>query len=388
MPRTILHVDMDAFFASVEQHDHPEWRGKPLVVGAAPDQRGVVAAASYEAREFGIHSAMPSRQAYERCPQAIFVPPNSDRYRDASRQIMGIFERFTPIIEPLSIDEAFLDVTGSQKHFGDGHAIATRIKSEVRNDTGLTASVGVASNKFLAKLASDLEKPDGLTVVPEGREAAARFLAPLPVNRIWGVGRVTQRELDKFGIHTIADLQNTSEKQLAPIVGEHSARHLHRLAWGEDARELELDREEKSMSREHTFPQDITNVYQLEQTLRKLIEEIGRRLRKAEKHARIVHLKLRWKGFQTITRRKALPRPCCDDFVFTETALELLRNEDLTRPVRLVGFGVSDFSEQATEQLDLFADPADRTRRETISRAMDTIRDQFGEDAIGRGSKA
>ncbi len=192
-PAVFLHVDMDAFFASVEQLDHPELRGKPVVVGSPPDRRGVVAAASYEARKFGIHSAMPSRLAYQKCPDAIFVPGNMARYKEVSRQVMRIFGAYTPLVQPLSIDEAFLDVTGAQRLFGDGKTIAEKIRRDIREQTGLTASVGVAPNLFLAKIASDMNKPNGITVVPSGQESIEKFLAPLPIGRMWGVGKVTQK---------------------------------------------------------------------------------------------------------------------------------------------------------------------------------------------------
>jgi len=236
--RTILHVDMDAFFTSVEQRDRPELRGRPVVVGAPGDQRGVVAAASYEARRYGIHSAMPSREARRLCPDAVFLPVDGRRYSAASRQVFAILRRFTPFLEPLSIDEGFLDVTGSAALFGSGPQIARRIKDAIARETGLSASVGVAPNKFLAKLASDLRKPDGLTVVPESPEAIAAFLAPLPVGRVWGVGTVTRGRLEAAGIRTIGDLQCAPAARLARAVGRAAADDLARLARGEDAREI------------------------------------------------------------------------------------------------------------------------------------------------------
>ena len=381
---TILHVDMDAFFAAVEQHDRPALRGQPVVVGAAPDQRGVVAAASYEAREYGIHSAMPSREAGRRCPHAVFLPPNGKRYAEVSRQIFGIFERFTPLVEPLSIDEAFLDVTGVQRLFGDGRAIGRQIKAAVQEGTGLTASVGVATNKFLAKLASDLEKPDGLTVVPETREAILAFLAPLSVSRIWGVGRVTREHLEAHGIRSIGDLQVCSEQQLGRVVGKHSARHLSALAHGEDARDVEGARAEKSISKEHTFGTDTRDAVQLEATLCELVEDVGRRLRAAGQYASLGRLKLRWEGFKTITRQRPFQRPVCDDFSLREMALSLFRDERLVKRVRLLGFGVSQLSRHADSQLTLFDDVKGQARKESLSRAMDSIRDKFGEDIIGR----
>ncbi|MCE9615187.1 MAG: DNA polymerase IV [Lentisphaerae bacterium] len=386
MTRTILHVDMDAFFAAVEQHDHPEWRGKPVVVGSPPDQRGVVAAASYEARRYGIHSAMPSREAGKLCPHAIFLPVNMHRYQDLSRQVFALLERFTPMVEPLSIDEAFLDVTGSHRLFGSGEDMARQIKQSIRAETGLTASVGVASNKFLAKLASDLNKPDGLTVVPQTGKAIAEFLAPLPVRRIWGVGVVTAENLAQAGIHTIGDLQARPERVLASIVGKHSAAHLRRLAFGEDSREIELERQERSISREHTFGTDCTDAAEIAHCLANLAEDVGRRLRAEAFYAGVAHLKLRWHGFKTITRQRPLEKPCCDDITLRQAADALLAAESLTQPVRLVGFGVSHLTERPEQQLALFQTGASDPRRERLSRTVDKIRTRHGPGSIRRAS--
>jgi DNA polymerase IV len=384
---TILHVDMDAFFAAVEQHDHPEYRGKPVVVGAPPDKRGVVSAASYEAREFGIHSAMPSREAYRRCPKAVFLPVNGKRYHEVSRHVFRIFERFTPLVEPLSIDEAFLDVSGVHRLFGTGPEIAETIRGTIRDETGLTASVGVAHNKFLAKLASDLDKPDGLTVVPRAHREILLFLASLPVERIWGVGRMTRTLLHDHGIRTIGELQTVPERRLAGIVGKHGARHLQRLALGEDARELELTRVEKSISKEHTFGVDCSCGETLESVLLDLVDEVGSRLRGAGKYASLIRLKLRWQGFDTITRQRRLEQPCCDDFALREAALALFREQERSRPVRLIGFGVSKLCDRRAEQLTLFASESEkRDRKERLSRTVDRIRSRYGDDSIERAS--
>lgn len=381
-----LHVDMDAFFASVEQHDHPEYRGKPVVVGAPFDQRGVISAASYEAREFGIHSAMPSREAYKRCPHAIFVPVNGRRYSEVSRQIFTIFERFTPLVEPLSIDEAFLDVTGSRALFGPPESIGEQIRSAIRAETGLTASVGVAPNKFLAKLASDMQKPDGLTIVPRARAEIIAFLAPLPVKRLWGVGRATSESLYQIGIQTVADIQNTPESTLSHMIGKHGARHLRRLAFGEDAREIELDRVEKSISKEHTFATDCRDVERLHQTLADLVEDVGRRLRQSGNFARVAKLKLRWTDFTTLTRQKPFESPCSDDYSLRTLARDLFDAEPRRQAVRLIGFGVSGFEAQRQEQLSLFdaGQPA-RHKLDRLSEAVDTIRAQHGRHSIHRG---
>ena len=380
---------MDAFFAAVEQHDRPELRGKPVVVGAPPDQRGVVAAASYEARKFGIHSAMPSREAGQRCPHAVFVPVNGRRYQEVSGHMFSILERFTPLIEPLSIDEAFLDVTGARRLLGTGKEIAGQVKQTIRCETGLTASVGVAPNKFLAKLASDLEKPDGLTVVPAGQDEVMAFLGPLPVSRIWGVGKVTRGRLEAAGIRRIAELQATPLGRLAGIVGKNSAEHLRALAHGRDQRDIELEREAKSISREHTFPEDCACAETLERVLCELVEDVGTRLRGAGKYAALGHLKLRWKGFKTITRQEPFPRPCCDDFALRSAALKLFHAEALVKPVRLIGFGVSRLGDSPGIQLSLFGtDVPARDRREDVSRAVDQLRRKFGKTTIGSGRTA
>ncbi|HBA84308.1 MAG TPA: DNA polymerase IV [Verrucomicrobia bacterium] len=389
MPKTILHVDMDAFFASVEQMDHPELKGQPVVVGSPPNERGVVAAASYEARKFGIHSAMPSSEAGRRCPHAIFRPVNMHRYAAISARVFKILERFTPLLEPVSIDEAFMDVTGAHALYGDGRAIAEKIRTAIHDEIGLTASVGVATNKFLAKLASDMNKPDGLTVMPSSPAEIRDFLAPLPVGRVWGVGKVTCGLLEKAGIATIGGLQNIPIDRLSAIVGQHSARHLQRLSWGEDARDIELEYEEKSISREHTFPTDCQKRDKLEHVLKDLVDDVGRRLREAGKYATIVHLKLRWQGFQTITRQKQLDSACSDDFRLRTAAQELFDVQKLIKPVRLIGFGVSGLTSMPTEQLSLFeAQTVQAERREKLSRAVDQIRLKFGRDSIGRAGGA
>lgn len=387
MKKVILHVDMDAFFAAVEQRDNPALRGKPVIVGAPPDRRGVVSAASYEARAFGVHSAMPSRQAARLCPHGVFLPVDGKRYAQASRQVFRIFERFTPLIEPLSIDEAFLDVTGVKRLFGDGPAIARRIKQEIKTETGLTASVGVAGNMFLAKLCSDLEKPDGLVVAPETEEAVAAFLAPMPVGRIWGVGKVTQQTLEQAGITTIRELQAATPRRLAALVGRHYAEHLARLARGRDARDVSLDREEKSISREYTFDKDCASAERIETVLCDLVEDVGRRLREAGKYAGLARLKLRWAGFETITRQRPLAPPRCDDYSLRRAGLELFRAEELRKPVRLIGFGVGELAAGPAAQLSLFGEDRAMQRHEQLSRTVDALRERYGNDAVRRARR-
>lgn len=385
--KTILHVDMDAFYASVEQLDHPEYRGKPVVVGSPPDKRGVVSAASYEARKFGVHSAMPSREAGRRCPNAIFVPVNMSRYLEMSEYVFSIFEKFTPYIEPLSVDEAFLDVTGSRRLFGNGPEVAAKIRQKISQDTGLCASIGVAHNKFLAKLASDMDKPDGLTVVPSTPAKIKAFLAPLSVSRIWGVGRVTRRLLEAHSMRTIKDIQEIPLRRLSEIVGAGYAEHLAALAVGNDSRELEMERERKSYSREHTFDEDCTDQEEQERILCQLVEDVGSQLRAAGTYAKTLRIKLRWENFETITRQRSLSAAACDNTTLRETAMDIFLSQRVLRPVRLIGFGASNISDHPTDaQLGLFDTRSQSLKhRESLSRVIDEIRTRFGDDSISTG---
>ena len=391
-PDTIfLHVDMDAFFASVEQHDHPELKGKPVVVGAPPDRRGVVSAASYEARKFGIHSAMPSRTAYQKCPAAVFLPVNMARYKEVSRRIMRIFESYTPLVQPLSIDEAFLDVSGARRLFGDGKTMAEKIRRDIRAQTGLTASVGVAPNMFLAKIASDMNKPDGLTLVPFEQDAIEKFLAPLPIVRMWGAGKVTQKKLLSLGITTIGKLQDCDPKLLESALGARAADGFLRLARGIDSRSIETDEKEKSISNETTFKEDLSNRSAIEAAYKQLIDKVAARLRHAGYFATTVHLKIRWSDFSTITRQFRLPQPCDDDITLRETGMELLRQNLTERPVRLIGFGVSNLSttdQSPATQLSLFesAENPQHEKRKRLSHTTDTIKQKYGNQSLRRGS--
>lgn len=385
--RTILHIDMDAFFAAVEQRDRPELRGRPVVVGGAGDARGVVAAASYEARVYGIHSAMPSREAARLCPDAVFVPTRHDYYSSVSREIFEIFSRYTPEIEPLSIDEAFLDVTGGKSLFGDGRSIAEQIRSAIREEVGLTASAGVAMNKFLAKLASDMNKPDGITVVPSSRNDIQAFLAPLPVGRIWGVGPVLEGKLRSARISTIGDLQAADSETLESVAGKHTADHLRKLCIGEDHRPVEALESEKSISREHTYGRDVRDRNVLQKTLGQLIGDVGQKLRAAGLYAGAVRIKIRWQGFKTITRQCTLASAVCDDFSLREAGFRLLGSESLQHPVRLIGFGVQDLQSKPSQQLNLFDDKgASHANREKLSRTVDGLRHRFGDRSVDFGS--
>ena len=384
--RVFLHVDMDAFFAAVEQRDHPEYRGQPVVVGAPPDQRGVVSTASYEARVFGIHSAMPSREAGQRCPRAIFVPPNMPLYEMVSAQIFSIFGRYTPFVEGLSIDEAFLDVTGSQRLYGSGEEIGRRIKADILAEAALTCSVGVAPNKFLAKLGSEHRKPDGLVVLPFEKKAIVAFLRPLPATRLWGVGRVTRQAFDRAALHTIGDIQDAPLSLLQSVVGPHSAAHLRALAFGEDSREIELDIREKTLSREHTFLHDEKSRAALDNTLFELVEDVARRLRADGRLATGGRLKIRWKDFETFTRQRPFPHPTRVEEDLHALAQALFRDIALEQPVRLVGFGVTGLVENAgLQQLDLFAAPVEtHSKKEKLDKTIDRIREKHGPAAIRR----
>ncbi len=300
----ILHVDMDAFYASVEERDQPQLVGKPVIVGGTPEGRGVVAAANYVVRRFGVHSAMPTSQALRLCPTAIVLPVRMDHYANISRHIRTIFERFTPLVEPISLDEAFLDVTGSKTMFGPAASMAVRIKQEILSETRLVASVGVAPNKFLAKIASDLEKPDGLVIVaPDGVQA---FLDVLPVERLWGVGKVAQGVLERMGVRTIGALRQTPQRTLTDRFGK-SGEHLWQLAHGIDDRPVVPDREAKSISHETTFATDVDDADVLRAWLLELTEQVARRLRRYGLRGRTVNMKVRFADFRTITRSQTLP---------------------------------------------------------------------------------
>ncbi len=375
-PATIIHVDMDAFYASVEQRDRPETRGRPVIVGADPRGRGVVSAASYEARRFGVHSAMPIGRAFRLCPEGVFLPVDMDKYAGVSREIMAVLAEFTPLVEPLSIDEAFLDVTASRALHGDGAAIGREIKKRIRASVSLTASVGVAPNKFLAKVASELEKPDGLVVVEPGREAL--FLAPLPVSRLWGVGKVTGSVLETMGIRTIGQLALTPAAHLAARFGKHGPDLLN-LARGLDDRVVETDAPSKSMGAEETFEHDTHEVDLLRATLRGQSERVGRELRGAGYAGRTVTLKLRFADFSTITRSHT-DDPTQDGLVIYRRVESLFARVTLKQAVRLIGLSVSGLGPAGEGQLSLLA--PDAVRRERLARAVDRLATRFGDEVL------
>jgi DNA polymerase-4 len=379
-PRRILHVDMDAFYASVEQRDNPELRGKPLVVGGGSD-RGVVAAASYESREFGIRSAMPIREARRRCPHLVQVRPRMNHYQSVSRRVFEVFREFTPLVEGLSLDEAFLDVTGSIALFGDEITIARSIKTRIRERTGLTASVGAAPNKLVAKIASDLDKPDGLVVIDEDRLQSV--LDPLPAAVIPGIGRVTLQKLRQAGIQTIADLRTAPDPVLDRIFGRY-ARRMRERASGIDRRPVVAERRDKSISAEETFDVDLDDSAVLDRKLLALVERSGTRMRARDLVAGTVHVKIRQADFTTFTRQQPLTPPANTTERLYAAARQLLstwRRENPGQRIRLLGVGGSDFS--PAMQQDLFAGTPDESGTD-IDRTVDDIRTRFGSAALGR----
>ena len=374
---------MDAFFASAEMLRHPEWRGKPLIVGSGPNERGVVSTCSYEARRFGVHSAMPSRTAYKLCPHAIFTPPDMKYYKAISDNVFEIFSHYSPFVEAVSVDEAFLDITGTVHLFGDARQLGDALRSEVREKCGLTCSVGIAPNRLLAKIGSEQNKPDGLTMMPFEPKEIAEFLAYKPIGVLWGVGKKTIEALRPYGITTCGHLQRIDENSLTKIIGSPViARTLKEHSFGISsdvvAREEE---EEKSVSREWTFDTDVTNREIVRDRLLKLVREVGRRFRRKQRWARTAKLKLRTDDFRTFTRQMPFAQPSCDDISFREAALALFDAEwpTLRRPpasIRLIGFGVTNI--QATPDNDepsLFPDNSSmlRKKRERLSAALDRI---------------
>jgi DNA polymerase-4 len=376
--RTILHVDLDAFFAAVEQRDRPELRGKPVIVGGGgPNDRGVVSTASYEARAFGVHSAMPLRTAGRLCPHGIFLPVDGAKYQAASRDVLAVLRRFTPLVEPISIDEAFLDVTGSRVLFGTGEEIGRRIKAEVKSAVDLTISVGVATTKLVAKIASDLRKPDGLVVVPPGDEAA--FLAPLEIRRLWGVGEKSAATLREYGVRTIGDLAALPDDLLVRRFGKHGA-SLAQRARGLDDDPVGGRDAAKSIGHEHTFDVDTSDRELIERTLLAMSEGVAGRLRDSGVRASTITVKIRDTTFRTITRQRTLPDPTDLTEPIFRTALDLARPEVRGLRIRLLGVTASGLGER--EQLALFA--ADDPRRRRVTEAADAVRHRFGERAITR----
>ena len=380
----ILHIDMDAFYASVEERENPSLVGQPVIVGGSPESRGVVAAANYEARKFGVHSAMAAGRARRLCPHAVVIKPRIDYYASVSRQIRDIFEQFTPLVEPLSLDEAFLDVTGSESLFGSSAEIGRQIKQRIRAELKLTASVGVATNKFVAKIASALKKPDGFVVVQSDEIQA--FLDPLPVGKLWGVGKVTGAVFERLQIRTIGQLRQMPLATLNELFGA-SGEHYWKLAHGIDDRRVVPDREAKSISNETTLAEDIADIDVLRAWLVELVEQVARRLRRHDLKGRTVELKVRFADFQTITRSMTLVKPTSTTQELLEAGVELLtkRLPPRHQPIRLLGFGVSKLDGSGKSQQTLFDQP-DQARQQELDRVADQITQKFGKLAIRRGT--
>lgn len=374
--RTIIHVDMDAFYASVEILDNQELRGKPVVVGGTSD-RSVVSAASYEARKYGIHSAMATVQARKLCPGAIFMPVRMGRYCEVSQQIMAIFQRFTPLVEPISLDEAFLDVTGSIGLFGEGPVIAGEIRRLIQCETGLTASAGVASSKLVAKIASDLQKPDGLTVVEAGHER--EFLAQLPIRKLWGAGGKTIESLALLNIKFIGDLAAFSPEILIDRFGKHG-RHLHLAANGIDDRPVVPDREAKSIGHEETFSKDLTDLTVIKRELLELATRVGERLRRHESQGQTITIKIKYYDFSACTRSLTLGEPTSDTMDIFQRGWELLRKTEAGhKAVRLVGISVSNLRGPGNSyQQNLFGNTGQREKSRSLNEAVDQINRKFG----------
>lgn len=383
MDRVILHIDMDAFFAAIEQREHPELKNKPVIVGADPKRgkgRGVVSTCSYEARKFGVHSALPISQAYKLCPQGIYVPPNGRLYSQVSRDIFKLFYEFTDQVEPLSIDEAFLDISGSIKLFGSGRIIGEKLKEMVCQKQSLNASVGIAPNKFIAKIASDLEKPDGLVIVEKNK--IQDFLNPLPISKLWGAGEKTIEKLNKLGIRTVGDLAQLPLNVLESRFGKFG-KHFYALSRGIDDRDVKPRQNVKSVSNEYTFSDDIDDAVLVKETLLKLTEKVSYRMRKKNLFGRTIHLKLRYQGFETITRNKTIAYQTAN----TETIFEIITrlfdaNYQTDRKIRLLGVGMSSFELKSDDQLSLFTEQ--NRIKSKLDIVEDTVREKFGQNAISR----
>ena len=392
-----MHVDMDAFFASIEQLDHPEYKGHPVIVGGL-SSRGVVATCSYEARKFGVHSAMPISRAKKLCPDGIYVYPRMDRYKEVSHQIFSIMKEFTPYIEPLSIDEAFLEVSGMSTMYSGPKALGRAIKDRVYEQTGLIISAGLAPNKFLAKLASDLDKPDGLVVIPYGREK--EILAPLPIKRIWGVGPHTEKRLKAGGFYLMRHIQALpDERSLIPIVG-NQARRIWELANGIDERPVETDRKIQSIGAEETYEEDLTDGSAIELEFRYFANRLSKRLRKRNLLGHTVSIKVRYDDFTTVSRQKRLDTPSDHEHVFFETALllwnKLMQDKtskqlkgvtfmDPPGPIRLLGLTVSGLDEEVPMQDSLFESPKNETENK-LAGVLDSLESKFGETAVMSGA--
>ena len=375
----ILHVDMDAFYASVAELDHPEYKGKALVVGAGT--RGVVLSANYEARKFGIRAAMPVGRAKRMAPHAIFIAPEHHRYSEISERVMEIFQSYTPLVEPISLDEAFLDVTGSQKLFGSGREIATKIRAQVEKEEGITCSVGIAQSKFIAKLASQHCKPNGMLEIKPDR--ILEFLHPLPVRAIWGVGPKTAESLERLGLHTVADIAHTPRATLVRALGDATGESLYELAWGRDYRNVIPDEPEKSIGNEETFSEDLDNPEEILREFLRMTEKATARLRERSLFAKTISIKIKFADFSSLTRAKTVPIAIDnthDTYEIVKSLYLALNNEGAR--IRLVGVSLSNLQEGAPVQLELGA--RERGWREADS-AIDRAKARFGRGSVRPG---
>ena len=382
--RKIIHLDMDAFYPSVEVLDNPGLKGRPVIVGGGKE-RGVVSSASYEARKFGVHSALPMASALRLCPQGIFLPVRMDRYREISRRIFEIFKRYTPLVEPLSIDEAFLEVTGSERLYGAAVDIAVRIKQQVFHEIGLTVSAGVAPSKFVAKIASDVNKPDGLTVVSP--EKVRDFLNPLPVGRMWGVGKVTQEKLLRMNVRTFEDLSNLPIEVLEQKLGLQG-RKMHFLSMGMDVRDVEPERDVKSIGHEETFAEDLTDLEMLRKKLLLLAEKAARRMRRKGLIGKSISLKVKYHDFKQVTRSGVLDAYSDDGpFLYAEACRLLTKTEAGKKPIRLLGISVSQLCLQSGgDQLSLFGYEQQWEKRKRLHHALDSLYLRHGEKSVVPGA--
>jgi DNA polymerase-4 len=383
-----MHVDLDAFFAAVEQRDHPQWRGLPLVVGAEPGRRGVVATCSYEARRYGVHSAMPISEAARRLPpETVYVRPDMDRYARVSRRIIAVLGTISPLVEKVSIDEAYLDVTGLERLVGPPQRIGQQAKDRIRAAVGLTASVGIGPNRLIAKLASDACKPDGLTVVPA--EQVRDFLDPMPLGVLRGVGVKTAPRLERLGLRTVGDLRRLPLEELRHHFGAQVGTQIHLQARGIAEDRIHPASQRKSISKETTFGEDVTDPAVLKETLHWAAQEVGYLTRHEGLKGRVISLKIRLHPFETHTRSRTLQTPTANDAEIFRTAWEIFRGESWAgRPVRLIGVGISGWEEvQAGIQQDLFdaTTPDPHPGQERVDATLDAIRDRFGRGTIQRG---
>ncbi len=380
--KVIFHIDMDAFFTSIEQRDNPELKGKPVIVGALPGNRGVVSAASYESRKYGIHSALPISQAYARCPHGIYLRPRMRVYSHVSKEVIAILRTFTPLIEQISIDEAFMDMTGTRKLWGPPLKAAQTLSEEIKNNLDLTASIGIAPNKFLAKLASDMDKPNGITQVPFEPEAVIAWLAPLEVSKIWGVGKKTQLALHALGIRRIGELQKMPPEELEKPFGKQGL-SLYNLCRGIDSRDIEEPEKAKSISREHTYNSDSFDRDEWYTTILSLARDVAKRARKAQQKGKTIFLTYRTSDFKRHTRQVSLDQPANLAKQIYEHAGILLKKEiPQLKGLRLIGVGITNFDDAL--QTNLFEDEKEIKAWNASEKAMDVIAERFGRDAIFR----